>query len=51
VRKLPERQRGAYRGQCGEPAALATSGGLRENYCGTVAIQWPARLGQQENRA
>ena len=22
---------------------------LRKNYCGTVEIQWPARLGQQEN--
>ena len=25
--------------------------GLRKNYCGTVEIQWPSHLGQQENRA
>jgi hypothetical protein len=24
---------------------------LRKNYCGTVEIKWPARLGQPENRA
>src|SRR5205823_12982527 len=24
---------------------------LRNTYCGTVEIQWPAHLGQQENRA
>jgi len=37
--------------QCGVAAALATFGRLRKNYYGTMDIQWPAHLGQQENRA
>jgi len=32
-------------------SARALPSRLRKNYCGTVEIQWPAPLGQQENTA
>jgi len=41
-------------GACKFPTGTGVVGwtrSLRKNYCGTVEIQWSARLGQQENTA
>ena len=43
--------RNSYYGQDARAYCPQNPSRLRKNYCGMVEIQWPSRLGEQENRA